>query len=145
MSELASVLLTSVCPICSLMLCVCVCACVCVCVCVLLQASQIGKLQQRIDHICQLLDETCADNTYQPARCPDLVYLVLKDAGEGEKGAGAGEEAEGGAVAGDEVKKALVLDNGRLQLDAVKQAFGLTTVELFVGESAGQPAQDETC
>ena len=37
-------------------------------------------------------------------------------------------------VGGARVSRKFLLDNGRLQLDPVKQAFGLLTVELILGK-----------
>ena len=67
---------------------------------------------------CRILEETsCVPSThYQPAGEPEVVQLTWK--------------SEDGAKV---VTKSFVLDNGRLQLEPVKQAFALATVELFVG------------
>ncbi|ELT95399.1 hypothetical protein CAPTEDRAFT_226253 [Capitella teleta] len=83
------------------------------------QGCQIGQLQKRIDEISRLLDET-VQSDYKAADEPDVVHLVYRDLNE----------IDAEVV---ESKKAFVLDKNRLQLEAVKLTFGLTTLELFVG------------
>ncbi|CAH1800071.1 unnamed protein product [Owenia fusiformis] len=81
-----------------------------------IQNLHLTQLHARIDEITSLLeDTTCVPVTrYLPATQPDVVKLMLKQ--------------------GSEVTqvKSFVLDNGRLQLDLVKQAFNLETVELVL-------------
>ncbi len=66
-----------------------------------------------------MLDETtCVPSSkYQSADEPEIINLVWQS-----------DDAQ------RSIQKSFILDNGRLQLEPVKQAFGLGTVELVVGE-----------
>jgi hypothetical protein len=66
-----------------------------------------------------MLEET-AHLDFKGADAPDMAYLEFQDLDE---------ESEN-----SEVKKAFILDKGRLQLNTVKAVFNLATVELCVGE-----------
>ena len=103
----------------------------------LFQTDRITALQVRIEEIQRLLEDSCCiPEVYSPIKQPEVVHLVLQGAGgEGAGGEGAGGEGAGGEGAGqEEVKKTFLLDCGRLQLEQVKLAFQLATVELIVGK-----------
>lgn len=57
---------------------------------------------------------------YQSLASPELVHVHLQPL-----------PRENGAA----LKKTFVLDNNRLQLDPIKQTFGLLTVELLFGKA----------
>lgn len=63
-------------------------------------------------YMCSKLSRNCSQNVRRSAMNPDLIYLV---------------DSSG-------LQKAFVLDNGRLQLEIVKHAFSLTSVELVISE-----------
>ena len=92
--------------------------------CLCFQTDRITALQKRIEQIQHLLDDSCniPEKVYSPITQPNLVHLVLRK-GEGE---GEGE--------GEGVRKTFLLDCGRLQLEQVKLAFQLATVELIIGK-----------
>ena len=66
----------------------------------------------------RLLEETdlVATTTYQPIEAPEIVELIYNS-----------------KHGRSSVKKSFVLDSGRLQLEPVKETFGLKTVELILG------------
>lgn len=71
--------------------------------------EQMGKLSRRID------ESSCVLPTrYQNASKPDIVYLCFR------------------CKDGFEIRKNFLLDNGRLQLEQIKQAFSLCTLEIVV-------------
>ena len=88
--------------------------------CLYLQTDKISALQKRIEQIQHLLDDSCniPEKVYSPITQPNLVHLVLRK-GEGD---------------GEGVRKTFLLDCGRLQLEQVKLAFQLATVELIIGK-----------
>lgn len=90
-----------------------------------LQGQQIEELQQKIDEISRLLNETSVGGAYPLAHAPDVVHLVYRESDENLR--------EDGEC--PEIRKSFVLDHGRLQLETVKMVFGLASVELVIGES----------
>ena len=67
----------------------------------------------------RLLEETSlvTANQYQPLSSPELAHVVLDPQEDSEPS----------------LSKTFVLDNSRLQLEPIKQTFGLITVEIILG------------
>ncbi|KAL4232551.1 hypothetical protein ACF0H5_007242 [Mactra antiquata] len=84
------------------------------------QNGKISRLQEQMNKLSRRIDEsTCVlPYRYKSANKPDLVQVCFccKD--------------------GYKIEKKFLLDNGRLQLNQIKQAFSLETVEIFIDDEA---------
>ncbi|XP_033739655.1 WD repeat and coiled-coil-containing protein-like isoform X2 [Pecten maximus] len=81
-----------------------------------LQNSHIEQLQKKVDSLSRIVEETSMvfPTKYQAFEKPDVVHVVC--------------HCDGAKAS----KKTFLLDNGRLPLDVLKHAFGLSLVELLI-------------
>lgn len=70
-------------------------------------------------HLFRLLEDSACvpSGRYRPADNPEVINLIWQSDDLSTK-----------------ISKSFILDNGRLQLEPVKQAFSLSSVELIIGK-----------